>query len=94
MSPKRPVDHPTTCRAPDCSHPVYARGLCRGHYQRTLAGEPEDLSPLAARTGEGRAHLTVRVPLDLIVALKARAASEGASLTAGVEAALRNGCPK
>ena len=89
MSHKRPVDHPTTCRAPDCSHPVYARGLCRGHYQRTLAGEPEDLSPLEPRDGPTTEHLTVRLPVELIAALRASAGPSRGALTARVEAALR-----
>ena len=76
------------CRARGCTGLTYARGLCRGHYQRARAGEPEDLSPLQPRDGPRTGHLSVRLPLAVLAGLRAAQAATGASATSLVSAAL------
>lgn len=84
---RRVAPDPHPCRGQDCTHPVYARGLCRGHYSRQPAGEPEDLSPLG-RWGEKRLRVAFRLTPEAIAVLEAAAAAGGVSPGQVVESAI------
>ncbi len=47
------------CSVPDCARPVYARGLCRGHYAQQSRGRP--LVPLRDRAAPPREVVSLRV---------------------------------
>jgi hypothetical protein len=54
----------TACSAPGkngapCARPIYALGLCRGHYAAQLRGRP--LVPLRDRTASAREVVSLRV---------------------------------
>ena len=78
------VSMSAACTAAACARPVYALGLCSSHYARPR----DDTSPLR-RYSRGSGRVSLRLPAEVIVALRATTARTGQSVTAVVEAALR-----
>jgi len=72
----RPWRLASTCRAPGCERPVYARGLCRPHSIQERRGQA--LRPVRNHVQEKRIG-SVRLPAQVVGQL--RRAAEGAGLT-------------
>lgn len=46
------------CKVPECSFPAQSRGLCAGHYTRSLRGMPIEEKPLRRRADPGERRYT------------------------------------
>jgi hypothetical protein len=67
-----------TCTGPGCGRPVKRNGLCKAHDHQRWRGRP--LTPLRARALEDCAEvITLRVPGELVEAVRLAAAAEGVS---------------
>ena len=77
-----------TCTGPDCPRPVYAAGLCRGHYAQRTRHPGEPLAPLRPR---GAVRLVVRLQPGTIAALAARGPTAPQAARAVLEEWLRGG---
>lgn len=76
------------CRVEGCDRGDEVAGYCHAHYERRRATGREPVGPVGRRTPGGLARLSVRVRRTLDEAARARAAAEGHTLSAVVEAAL------